>query len=621
MKTKRTEMFMQSTLGVLALAWIWLGAGCSTPIGVDEVQPLQSYKQINANAINSRKTTDITKAVLHRFDLAGLFRKYPEEALRELFKKSIQDPRRDILFALSELSYEYGDQLRHSVKRGESQRAAGMYLTSAIFAYFYLFDQDKPDLPTAFQREFRVACDLYNRGLGRALASGNGPLIDIKPGVMPVGRGELNVRVDRSHLSTPIPKFERFMLADNYLVRGVTVRNRTGGLGVPVIGVATVTEGFQKTVNIPLTAFLRVQGRLADLGTKNLAADLEVYSALDTDTTEVAGHKVPLEKDLTTSVAYGLENSTVWKLGLAQFFSSVQQVQTGIYMTQPYQPGKAPLVFVHGTASSPVWWVEMWNTLRSDPLIRQHYQFWYFTYNTGNPVPYSAAKLRESLEAKIQSLDPEGKDPTLRQMVVAGHSQGGMLTKLTAVDSGDRFWKMLSDKSIDELNLKPEQKELLQQVMFFKPLPFVRHLIFMSTPHKGSYMAKPLIQKLAARFVRLPGDVIGLSSTLLEFRRSLDIPGNLKSKLPTSIDQMSPGNPWVKVYSEIPVAPGVTTHSIIAVRNPKEDRSEWNDGVVRYESAHLDNSESEVIVHSGHSSQLHPLAIEEVRRILVKYAK
>jgi hypothetical protein len=40
------------------------------------------------------------------------------------------------------------------------------------------------------------------------------------------------------------------------------------------------------------------------------------------------------------------------------------------------------------------------------------------------------------------------------------------------------------------------------------------------------------------------------------------------------------------------------------------------DGVVAYESAHIDGVASEVVVRSPHSTQGHPETIEEMRRIL-----
>ena len=42
-----------------------------------------------------------------------------------------------------------------------------------------------------------------------------------------------------------------------------------------------------------------------------------------------------------------------------------------------------------------------------------------------------------------------------------------------------------------------------------------------------------------------------------------------------------------------------------------------SDGVVPYSSSHLDRVESELIVKSGHSAQKVPLAIQEIRRILL----
>ena len=99
-----------------------------------------------------------------------------------------------------------------------------------------------------------------------------------------------------------------------------------------------------------------------------------------------------------------------------------------------------PVVLVHGTASSPARWAEMANELLGDPEIGSRYQIWGFIYNSGNPIALSAMRLRESLIAFRKDIDPEGKDPALDEMVVIGHSQGGLLTKMTVVDSGTRFW-------------------------------------------------------------------------------------------------------------------------------------------------------------------------------------
>ena len=85
---------------------------------------------------------------------------------------------------------------------------------------------------------------------------------------------------------------------------------------------------------------------------------------------------------------------------------------------------------------------------------------------------------------------------------------------------------------------------------------------------------------------------------------------------------MDPKSRFVQMYNTFPVAPGVTAHSIIPVKNPKDPKEKWNDGVVEYKSAHIEPVQSELIVkNSGHSAQDHPEAIEEVRRILLEHLR
>ena len=111
------------------------------------------------------------------------------------------------------------------------------------------------------------------------------------------------------------------------------------------------------------------------------------------------------------------------------------------------------MVLVHGTASSPARWANLVNELANERVIWERYQIWLFLYNTGNPIGYSAGLLRRALERAVARFDPDGHAiPALRRMVVIGHSQGGLLTKLTAVDSGTRFWDQLANVPLDQLD-------------------------------------------------------------------------------------------------------------------------------------------------------------------------
>src|SRR5262249_9427709 len=149
----------------------------------------------------------------------------------------------------------------------------------------------------------------------------------------------------------------------------------------------------------------------------------------------------------------------------------------------PYSRGRIPVVFVHGTASSAGRWAEMLNELDNDPALIDRFQFWFFQYDTGNPILYSAMLLREALTDRGHALDPTGSDPALQDMVVIGHSQGGLLTKVTAIDSGTAFWDGVAKKPFDPEDFSPETAALIQRALFVKPLPFVKRVVFISTPH------------------------------------------------------------------------------------------------------------------------------------------
>src|SRR5262249_13208370 len=141
-------------------------------------------------------------------------------------------------------------------------------------------------------------------------------------------------------------------------------------------------------------------------------------------------------------------------------FLSADKIQdrAGIYMFEPYQPGKIPVVMVHGLLASPLTWTTMFNDLRADPQLRERYQFWFYLYPTGNPYLATAADLRQELTRLRAELDPAGKDWTLDHMVLVGHSMGGLVSRLLTADSGDDFWKLVADRPLDDLKIAPDTR-------------------------------------------------------------------------------------------------------------------------------------------------------------------
>jgi pimeloyl-ACP methyl ester carboxylesterase len=262
----------------------------------------------------------------------------------------------------------------------------------------------------------------------------------------------------------------------------------------------------------------------------------------------------------------------------------------------------------------------MVNTLNGDPVLRERCQIWQFLYRSSSPVAISAAELRQELSATIQKLDPGGQDAALRQMVVIGHSQGGLLAKMTAIDTGDQLWSVLSKKPLAESNYTEAEREQIRSYLFMKPLPFVRRVVFSCTPHRGSSQAGDLVRNLARKLVLLPETMVERSADLLRKDKDIKLPAAFRRKTLTSVDAMSPANPLLLKLAEMPVAPPIKANSIIAIKGVDQPPA-GGDGVVRYNSAHVSYTETELIVRSGHSCQDKPATIEEVRRILREHLK
>ena len=600
---------------------------CATPIGVTKVDLRESYKTINANALSSDGISSYTKVLLKRYNLLDRLDNDTAAVIALLHEKALKDTRRDILFALAELSFFHGERLKNAMSPDQPGLDADYFLMSSIYAYYYLYGRAGEDLPGSYDRRFITASELYNRGLGRGLTIRENGHWEAREHVRRLPVGEITLSFSKNLLGIPLEEFQSFLPADDYEVRGLTVRNRTAGVGLPLIAIKKKTAELPRGMAIPVTAFLKVEGDISDFGNKSARGFLEIYSGFDEAATMVNDQKVPLETDSTTPIAYQLNDAPIWDLGIQSFLTPGKK-KSELLMIQPYERGKIPLVFVHGTASSPVWWGEMWNTLSADPVLRKRFQFWFFFYNSSQLVVASASDLRSILSDTIAKIDPKSEDAALQQMVVIGHSQGGLLTKLTVVKSGDALWKSVSDKSIEEIDTPPEMKSLLRKWAFVEPLPFLKRTVYISAPFRGSFLAQEWVRNIVKRIVSLPTDILALPYNVVagnpnivsNLFRQLKLPIEVSDKMPSSVDGMSPDNPLLQTLAELPVAPGVKAHSIIAI-DGNDEPPNGNDGVVEYKSAHQEGVESEYIVRSGHSCQGHPLTIEEVRRILLEHLK
>jgi pimeloyl-ACP methyl ester carboxylesterase len=291
----------------------------------------------------------------------------------------------------------------------------------------------------------------------------------------------------------------------------------------------------------------------------------------------------------------------------------------GIYMLEPYEPQKIPVLMVHGLWSSPVTWMEMFNDLRSFPELREQYQFWFYLYPTGQPFWVSSSQLREHLAEARMALDPDRSSPWLDQMVLIGHSMGGLVAKMQTLDSGEDFWNILSERPFEELKVDHETRDRLARTVFFQPNPSVRRVVTIGTPHHGSEFANDYTRWLGRQLIRLPDMMVQATQ-----RIHRDNPGFFRDRefltCKTSIDSLSPDSPVLPVVRTAQKSPRTDYHNIVGVS--EEDGimvrlTGTGDGVVDYDSAHLDDVDSEITVGADHMNvHRHPRSILEVRRIL-----
>jgi pimeloyl-ACP methyl ester carboxylesterase len=614
----RQSICWRAALGAAA-GLLLLLAACAAPVQVDRVDLRSAYDELNRTALSSDQLSEVTRTVLRRAALLDDFDAQPDAAIAALRAQAIAAgmPWPD-LYALSEMNYY----------EGRRTKSKAMLLASALYAYAVLFPAGDAARPSPYSAQFLHAADFYNLALTQVLSgAGADGVANLQSGRYEVPFGVVDVAVDQAKLQFAGRALTSFVPTMNLTVKGFQNDYRSEGLGAPLAaGLAPASEPdkglvLPATLRIPTSAVLQMDDPRRQLIGSRMTARLSLYTIYDTANIRIDGHTVPLEYDQTAVRALFAVEGKGWTRELSGLLNNALTGPSGttndhLFALEPHRHGRIPVVLVHGTASSPLRWGDMVNDLLEDKEIRNRYEFWFFTYNTGNPIPVSANVLRHSLEDAVQSLGGVQADPALGRMVVIGHSQGGLLTKLISIDSGTKLWDAISEKPLDELNLKPETKALLKEALFVHHLPFVETVIFVATPHGGSYQAGLTVVGLFARLVTLP---LTIASATVDVLTNAGDALKLSKDRRTfnSIAGMSPGNPAIEALRKIPVAPGIHAYSIIPTLQdgPLETR---NDGVVEYKSAHIDGVESELVIeHSGHSTQGNPLTVREVRRILI----
>jgi pimeloyl-ACP methyl ester carboxylesterase len=403
------------------------------------------------------------------------------------------------------------------------------------------------------------------------------------------------------------PALYEFTPADEFDVGGKYVTERTTrfGIGAPIVAVEREPKNRRadfasSRIFYSVTVVAHFEGRRCVLSFED---------PLATETVTFNGRTVPLAADFTVPLAVMLQESDPKKHEFSRLLNPERYARTAaIERLQPYDPGKTVVLVIHGLMDSQATWTPMINKLRGDPVIRKHYQFWFYSYPTGYPFPYSAAILRKELDAV------EKRFPKMKPMVVIGHSMGGCISRLMLTDSGNKLWMNIFGRPPDEVPLSPRVREYFREELFFRHRPEIGRVIFIASPLRGSNMATGPIGSLAAVIIREATVSSQASQEMLRLTR-IETSELKPMRRSNSVDSLSPKSRFLNAMNTIPMTSGVPYNTIIGDRG-RGDSPNSSDGVVPYWSSHMSGSESERIVPSSHGAHQNPQAIAEVLRIL-----
>ena len=597
-----------------------------------EVKPVRRsfpFTQIRSYVTGPVQPGERTVRLLRTYNIEKRLQSDPDQVIKWLQELVLDSPSLEEVHALAEVCKLRADWLSAT---GHTDRASGLYAYAIIHAHQFLFDSNPNLKRNAYDPQFRSICDVYNESLAAVLRVAAEEQTLVSGNKILIGDDELSCEIEFEIVGRWNQQhFERFELVNDYQASGIDNHYRTYGLGVPLIAVCKSDEArvredkyYPPSLTLPLTAFCEIEESTDPSKRK---AIVKLYDPLEQTTVNHHNVSVPLESDLTTPLAYHL-NDPLLNSGLLATATLLNGELAdgihGMYMLAPYDPQKIPVVMVHGIWSSPVTWAHMFNDLRAIPEIHENYQFWFYAYPTGQPFWISAQQMREDLVTIRRELDPGMDSPALDDMILIGHSMGGLVSQLQVMDSGDQFWnELVSQRDFNELKGDQTSIQRLRETFFFEANRGIDRVVMIGTPNHGSTTANATTRWLGQKLFTLPTFLGNDFQKLVRDNPDVLGSGELLATT-TSVDALSEDCPIFKVMNEGQRPASIKFHNIIGqvqrrgwLRDSSND--DGSDGIVSVTSARSEHADSEIIVNAEHSRiHQHPSCILEVRKILTE---
>jgi pimeloyl-ACP methyl ester carboxylesterase len=418
-----------------------------------------------------------------------------------------------------------------------------------------------------------------------------------------------------------IDHFDELLPARHYRIRKITHHQRAG-VGTPLVAIREnrhreAIEGYYppEAITRPLTAVATIgpsQGSVREV-------TIQLLCPLANDRVKIDGQTRPLAADFSAPWAALLARSgELNRSAVLDMLTPNPKRVPQLYLMEPYDRQKEPLIMIHGLLSTPLAWAGVSNDLWADDGIRRRYQIWHFHYNTSAPALYSARILRGRLRELRALLDPDGDDPAMRKTTILAHSMGGLIAKALVVQPRDAFWKAAFNVPPGKLVLSAKDREALNDAFEWKSDPSVHRIIYVAVPHRGSNFADNPVGYLGRLLTSVPQPFQEFYSRVSAANPGAFTPAyaQLGSGKLSSVSSLSPRQPTLRILADLPYAKPVKTHSIIGNRGKSGPLTNSSDGIVPYTSSHLEDTASELVVPAGHGAFHHPAAIAEIQRLL-----
>ncbi|HBM15639.1 MAG TPA: hypothetical protein DD381_04745 [Lentisphaeria bacterium] len=501
------------------------------------------------------------------------------------------------------------------------------WLSAAFYSYRYVFANNSQDVSNAYNAlDLAVNIRYYNYALSKVYTYFAKNKISMEqPQGFPLIVGIVKLNPVKSDLLWSYTKFDSFINGYDYIPKNFQSHSYVAGLGVPILGLQEYNSATKLNKDLSLVSLVYpftflIKFDNFDPENQAIMGQPEFYDSFNDEYTTIKGQKVRLSKDF--SLALGESLDAYDKINGIKYMFNPEEMGTfqGLYLMAPYNPDKIPVVLVHGLMAGPSVWSEMLNTLMSDQKIRDNYQFWLYTYPTGQPIYYSVYQFRQSLMNIQERYDPEKNNFYFNHMVLIGHSMGGLLTRIAVQDSeGFKLINAVTNTSdMENIELTEREKNFLYDIGIFKPIPFVENVILMATPNRGAEMANYYWARIGSFLISNPSFI---KQNTYNIMKRISVQTGLRpddQDIPNGIDSLTPKSKYLDLTLELPFNKNAEIHTIIGNEKKAGEKS-GSDGVVLYSSAHLDNAQSETVVKSDHSIEFNPAAIKEVARILLEY--